>query len=222
MKGNLDYQKTGIIESLTPSSIDSSKVDDALKYLRENALNGTTENFSLEEEDILVRKIDWMLLPLMAAAYNIQFLDKTICVVTLTPVVKYYHQVVGLSKDTHTTASQFSYLATAFHIGYLVCEFPQGYMIQKFPLATYLGINRMQTPSRTLLSNSSFADYVRVILCGLCVALNCASTNYASIVVLRVLLGCFESVISQGLILLTSMWYKKNGASSSTSALESP
>jgi hypothetical protein len=59
-------------------SINSSQADDALKYL--NTV-GSADNFSftaMDEKQVL-RKIDWMLLPLMAAMYNIQYLDKTIC-----------------------------------------------------------------------------------------------------------------------------------------------
>lgn len=40
--------------------------------------------------------------------------------------------------------------------------------------------------------------------------MNCACKNYASLVALRVLLGCFESAVAPSLILVTGMWYKKS------------
>lgn len=40
--------------------------------------------------------------------------------------------------------------------------------------------------------------------------MNCACKNYASLVAVRVLLGCFESAVAPSLILVTGMWYKKN------------
>jgi hypothetical protein len=59
------------------------------------------------------------------------------------------------------------------------------------------------------------------------VALNCTVKNFGGLVALRVLLGCFESAVAPAyvclcliglfadphtsLILITSMWYKKNG-----------
>lgn len=46
---------------------------------------------------------------------------------------------------------------------------------------------------------------------GLIVTLNCAAKNFAGIMTLRVLLGCFESAIAPGLMLITGMWYKKEG-----------
>ncbi|EPE24797.1 MFS general substrate transporter [Glarea lozoyensis ATCC 20868] len=166
--------------SIPSESINSSHVDDALKYLH-SVGNAGDVSFTAQDEKQVVRKIDWMLLPLMAAMYNIQYLDKTIL---------NYANVMGLAKDTNTSASQFSYLATAFYVGYLICEFPQGYVIQRVPLAKCLGIN--------------------LVLCGVCVAASSAGTNYATLVILRVLLGCFESAISPSLMLLTSMWYKKS------------
>jgi MFS family permease len=39
--------------------------------------------------------------------------------------------------------------------------------------------------------------------------MNCACKNFASLVALRVLLGCFESAVAPSLILITGMWYKK-------------
>ena len=42
-----------------------------------------------------------------------------------------------------------------------------------------------------------------VILWGLCVALNYASTSYPTLVALRVLLGCFESIVSSS---CANMW----------------
>jgi hypothetical protein len=61
-------------------SASSSPIDDALKYLRGGKL-GTVDTcpFTEEEEKRILRKIDRMLLPLMVAVYNIQYLDKTIC-----------------------------------------------------------------------------------------------------------------------------------------------
>jgi hypothetical protein len=46
---------------------------------------------------------------------------------------------MGISKDTHTNASQFSYLAIVFYVSYLFCEVPHGSLIQRLPIAKYLG-----------------------------------------------------------------------------------
>jgi fucose permease len=46
---------------------------------------------------------------------------------------------MGLAEDTKTSASQFSYLATAFYVGYLFFEIPHGYLLQRLPVGKYLG-----------------------------------------------------------------------------------
>ena len=89
----------------------------------------------------------------------------------------------------------------AFYVGYLVCEIPNGYMIQKFPIAKYLGLwskspeyPRFSYDDHKTLINSD----ARSRSLGVCMTLNCVSTNYASLLALRDLLGCFESVSLQG------------------------
>ena len=72
---------------------------------------------------------------------------------------------------------------------YLAFELPTGYLMQRLPTAKYLGAN--------------------VVLWGLMTTLFSTAKNWAGIVTLRVLLGCFESAIAPALILLTTMWYKK-------------
>lgn len=65
---------------------------------------------------------------------------------------------------------------------------PTGYLMQRLPTAKYLGAN--------------------VALWGLITALFSTAKNWASLVTLRVLLGCFESAVAPALILITTMWYK--------------
>ena len=79
---------------------------------------------------------------------------------------------------------------SSFYVSYLALEFPHGYGMQRLPTAKYLG--------------------AAVILWGLVTALTCVCKNYGALVVTRVLLGCFESAVAPSLILITSMWYKKN------------
>jgi sugar phosphate permease len=97
---------------------------------------------------------------------------------------------MGLQQDTSITGDQFSLLAIVFYVTYLAFEFPTGYLMQRLPTAKYLGAN--------------------VILWGLMVAITSAAKNWAALVTLRVLLGCFESAVAPALILITSMWYKKS------------
>ncbi|KAF7125849.1 hypothetical protein CNMCM5793_002142 [Aspergillus hiratsukae] len=155
----------------------SGKADAALEFL---SAEGTVSVSDIDEKN-LVRKIDWMIMPLMWACYNLQYLDK---------VLINYASVMGLLTDTHMDTNEFSYLALAFYVSYLFFELPTGYLMQRLPTAKYLGLN--------------------VILWGLITTLNCTPKGFPGLLVLRILLGCFESAIAPALILITSMWYKKN------------
>ncbi|MCJ1388520.1 hypothetical protein MMC18_001367 [Xylographa bjoerkii] len=154
-----------------------TEADAALQYLNHEGIATMT----VIDEKKLVRKIDWMIVPLMWMIYNLQYLDKTLI---------NYAAVMGIYTDAHITTSQFSLLALIFYVTYLAFETPTGYLMQRLPTAKYLGTN--------------------VICWGLCVATTSACKNFGSLVTVRVLLGCFESAVAPALILLTSMWYKKN------------
>jgi hypothetical protein len=49
--------------------------DAALAFLRSNVADGETQAI---DEKALVRKIDWMIMPLMWGCYFLQYLDKTL------------------------------------------------------------------------------------------------------------------------------------------------
>lgn len=157
--------------------IPEGKADAALEFLRDE---DTAIVIDINEKT-LVRKIDWMIMPLMWAAYNLQYLDK---------VLINYASVMGLLSDTKMRTNQFSNLTLAFYVTYLFFELPTGYLMQRLPTAKYLGFN--------------------VMLWGLMTTLNCSAKNFGGLMTLRVLLGCFESAIAPALILITSMWYKRN------------
>lgn len=150
--------------------------DAALEFLYAEE---TTIMTDVNEKD-LVRKIDWRIVPLMWACYNLQYLDKTLV---------NYANVMGLREDTSISADQFSQLALVFYVTYLAFEFPTGYLMQRLPTAKYLGAN--------------------VILWGLMTTLVSTAKNWAGLVTLRVLLGCFEAAVAPALILVTTMWYKR-------------
>lgn len=138
-------------------------------------------SMTAEDERKLKRKIDWRVVPLMFGCYFLQYLDKTLV---------NYANVMGLQKDTHITGNQFSQLAMVFYVSYLAFEFPHAWGMQRFPTAKYIG--------------------VMVTLWGIIVATTSACSNWAGLVVTRVLLGVFESAVAPSLILITAMWYRRH------------
>lgn len=157
---------------------DVRNADAALDFLRHE---GSARPMSKQDEKKLLRKIDFMVMPLMFGCYCLQYLDKTLI---------NYAAVMGLEDDANMTGNQFSTLALIFYVSYLGVEFPHGYAMQRLPTAKYLGS--------------------MVTLWGLIVAVTSACKSYGALVTTRVLLGVFESAVAPSLILITSMWYKRH------------
>ena len=60
-------------------NIASGDVDEALKFLRDGGLSSTADI----DEKALLRKIDWMMMPLMFCCYFLQYLDKTLSMLSI-------------------------------------------------------------------------------------------------------------------------------------------
>ncbi|OAL03728.1 MFS general substrate transporter [Phaeosphaeriaceae sp. SRC1lsM3a] len=168
---DIEVGSVGIVEDTSHDG------DEALRFLKNQHDVG---ELTAEEEKKLVRKIDWMIIPLMWSCYCLQYLDKTLV---------NYAAVMGLYDDANINTKQFSNLALFFYVSYLILEFPHGYGMQRLPTAKYLG--------------------TCVALWGFITAITCVCKNYGALVATRVLLGVFESAVAPSLILITSMWYKK-------------
>ncbi|KAK4865555.1 hypothetical protein LT330_009343 [Penicillium expansum] len=139
------------------------------------------ELFNCENEKALMRKIDWHILPVMFTAYMLQFLDKT---------ALGYTAIFGIQKSLNLVGDQYSWASSAFYFGFLVASYPVSLCFVKFPIAKFLSV--------------SFIIWAVVLAC------HGATSNFAGLISLRVLLGVFESTISPGLSLLTGLWYKRS------------
>lgn len=100
-----------------------------------------------------------------------------------------YASVMGLLEDTNIGTNEYANLSLLFYVSFLAFELPHAYLMQRFPAAKYLGV---------------------MVMCwGTVVACTAACSNYGSLVAVRFLLGAFESTISPSLIIITTMWYKR-------------
>ncbi|KAJ5776516.1 uncharacterized protein N7511_001527 [Penicillium nucicola] len=133
------------------------------------------------DEKALMRRVDWHLLPLMFTAYMLQYLDKAALGNTA---------IFGIMQSLHMSSGQYSWASSAFYFGFLVASYPISLCFVKFPIGKFLSI--------------SFLIWAVVVAC-----LGTVS-NFAGLAALRVLLGVFESTISPGLSLVTSLWYKRS------------
>ncbi|KAJ7781320.1 MFS general substrate transporter [Mycena metata] len=188
-KGSVDVQvHDEKVESR--STIDSVDGDEALRLVG----TARTTQFSEEYNRKLRRKLDLLIPPLAAAVYFTQFLDKT----SLN-----YASIMGLP----ITGQNYNLVSAAFYfgdivthifaiftiytiLGFLLFEFPTVYISQKLRVAKYLGVN--------------------IIIWGIILMLHAVGTSFGAFFALRFLLGMCECCVAPILILIISMFYKKN------------
>lgn len=132
-----------------------------------------------EEDRRLMRKVDLYLMPLICIVYAVQFMDK----LSIS-----YAAILGMRTDLNMHGDQYSWAGSAFYFGYLAYEFIASYTLQRFNLTYMLSIY--------------------IVLWGLILCLH-AVPQYAGFIVLRVLLGAFESSVTPAFMIITSQWYRK-------------
>jgi hypothetical protein len=91
--------------------------DKALDFLRSEAEVGETD---LIDEKLLVRKIDFMIVPIMFGCYCLQYLDKSLL---------NYASVMGLLEDADLTTEQYGTLSLIFYVAFLAFEMPHAYLM---------------------------------------------------------------------------------------------
>ncbi|GAA5857902.1 hypothetical protein JCM1840_000959 [Sporobolomyces johnsonii] len=130
--------------------IDEADADEGAKLAGDVA-----QTFTEAEQTAVRRKIDRRIIPLLAAVYFSQFLDKN----SLN-----YSSVMGLP----IKGENYNLVTMAFYLGYLVFEIPQSTLAQRFPLAKYLGVNIVLWAAALILHAASpkFAPFFvfRVLL----------------------------------------------------------
>ncbi|KIM92208.1 hypothetical protein PILCRDRAFT_301 [Piloderma croceum F 1598] len=158
------------------ATINTTSLDKAAVYLHNHS---KSEEGSVNAKTLL-RKIDWIILPLAFLCYAVQFIDK---------ININYAAVMGMNEDLKLVGNNFTNAATALYIATFIGEILTGCILQKIPPGEWLGIN--------------------VILWGIVTASTATVKNYHGLLACRVLLGLFEAAMSPCLMLITGMWYTK-------------
>ncbi|KAK2744520.1 allantoate permease [Colletotrichum kahawae] len=151
---------------------------------------GTTATYVDEKKS---RELFWIInrriLACMLGTYFCQSLDKG----TLG-----FASVMNIRQDAGLTHNnQFSWLGTILYMGVLVGEYPTNMLLQKFPVAKYLSVN--------------------VFCWGVVIACSAAAKNFAGLMVVRFLLGVFESCVQPAFIIMSVAFYTKREQSILTS-----
>lgn len=98
------------VGSVAEKNVSARAIDPAMAVT-----GGEVVQFSPEEENAVLRKIDWHLLPLMCWIYAIQFADK----ISLN-----YASLMGIRSDIHLNpnSQEYSWVSSIFYAGYVLYE----------------------------------------------------------------------------------------------------
>lgn len=133
-----------------------------------------------EENKRLLRLVDKRVLLIMLGTYFCQSLDKQILS---------FAAIMGIRTDLKLKGQEYSWLFTCLYLAILCVEGPQNYLVQRLPINRWLGFC--------------------VFAWGLSCCFVALVHNFTGILILRILLGCFECVCQPAFIALSAIWYKK-------------
>lgn len=108
-------------------------LDETEKFLREhNFSNEYLEELLSDKarQRKLVRKIDLIVLPLLAVTYVLQYIDKQ---------AMSYAAVFDLFTSTGISQGEYSWFASIFYLAYLVAEYPWVFAAQKWRMGKIVG-----------------------------------------------------------------------------------
>nr|VWP02591.1 Mitogen-activated protein kinase hog1 (MAP kinase hog1) (EC (BcSAK1) (Stress-activated mitogen-activated protein kinase) [Ganoderma boninense] len=138
----------------------------------------------IEIDEATDRRLRWMIhkrvLVVMVVTYFAQTLDKG----TLN-----FASIMGIVEDTHLVGQQYSWLTTCVYIAILAWEFPTNRLIQRLPIGKYLAFN--------------------ISAWGAVLACTAACKNFTGLIIVRTLLGVFETVCQPAFVFLSTMWYRR-------------
>ncbi|EEA24900.1 allantoate permease, putative [Talaromyces marneffei ATCC 18224] len=118
------------------------------------------------------------ILPFLCIGYHLMYVDKQ----TLGSSA-----ILGIMADAHLNSNQYNWLSSIFYFGYLLAEWPQNWALQRFPVGKWLAGNLVVWGGITLLH----------IPCN----------SFASLFVVRFLLGLSEACIVPAFLLTMSMFF---------------
>lgn len=169
---------TNIVTIKSILKLDDGDLDEGAKFLLEHPQHA---EYSPEEAEKVLKKIDLMLMPIMTLIITFAAADK---------IIISNAAVYGMRKDLNLVGTQYSWLGSIFYFGYLIAEFPANFLLQRFPVGKTLCL--------------SFAVWNVVLMC------MAAGNNFAAMASMRFLLGMGEAFLFPGCSVITAMFYKKS------------
>lgn len=155
-------------------------LDDAELFLREHSITHQhaaaliTDKANVRR---LVRRVDCIILPLLAGTYMLQYIDKQ---------ALSYAAVFDLFTDAGINGDQYSWFASLFYLAYLAAEYPWSYVAQRTRMAK-------------VVSGC-------VVSWGCILMVTAACHSFAGLAACRFLLGIFEAPVTPCFLMIVSMW----------------
>lgn len=184
---NPSMEKTGLEDAVSVSKAKSVtegeliNLDAAEVFLREHNFHDDYLAELLADAPLnkrLVRKIDLVVLPLLAGTYVLQYIDKQAMA---------YAAVFDLLTGTGITLTQYGWFTSIFYFAYLCAEYPWMWLVQK--------TSRMGT----IVGGC-------VITWGSILMITAACENFPGLAACRFFLGTFEAPITTCFMLIVAMW----------------
>ncbi|KAK0373036.1 major facilitator superfamily transporter [Colletotrichum paranaense] len=162
-----------------PSAPANTVQEKAAKFLAEHGGGDTT--FTYEEEQAVLKRINFRILPLILGAYFFQQMDKS----SLS-----YVSIFGIKEDAHLVGKQYSWLGSILYIAQLVMQ----------PVAAWILV---KLPNGKVIAAAIF-------LWGSSLAIMSSCTDFKSLLGLRFMLGSFEAMIAPSCLAVTTTWWRRS------------
>ncbi|KXH69114.1 major facilitator superfamily transporter [Colletotrichum salicis] len=151
----------------------------AAKFLAEHGGGDTT--FTYEEEQAVLKRINFRILPLILGAYFFQQMDKS----SLS-----YVSVFGIKEDAQLVGKQYSWLGSILYIAQLVMQPVAAWILVKLPNGKVIA--------------------AAILLWGSSLAIMSSCTDFKSLLGLRFMLGSFEAMIAPSCLAVTTTWWRRS------------
>ncbi|RDW70904.1 uncharacterized protein DSM5745_08415 [Aspergillus mulundensis] len=146
--------------------------------------DGAVAPLSEDEKRIerkLVRKIDLLILPMVALAFFLSVIDRG----------NYgFARLQHLERDLHMSGSEFQAALSIFYVGYMLFGVPSNMLLNYF-------------------GRPSWHIGLAVVAWGTVTACTAAVNNFGGMMACRTLLGVVEAPVYAGMLFYLSKWYKK-------------
>ncbi|CAE6495070.1 unnamed protein product [Rhizoctonia solani] len=174
-----------------------------------------------KRERKLVRKLDWIIMPISWILYLLAYLDRS----NLGNA-----KLQGLETDlipSDPSGRKFGLLSAIFYVAYLTWQFPMMLIVKRFPPNRVIGIDLVVCSFRLLMANGyGLQEFpmmlivkrfppnrvigIVTIMWGISSALQASAFDYAGIVTARYFMGLFEAGFGPVIPFYYSLFYLKS------------